>query len=152
MFNSTKHKINQAKCLRGTKNTQDFCGCQEALIGYACTHVCVCVCECVAVWTAALLRVSWITFLPVCLILFPSSAGLDFLLGELGLFEEAYWARSLEGCQDQPWLTNTSEGSKVTGPNISSITEQTLWGLPSPGTGAPSPWLLTEGSFSCADE
>lgn len=55
-----------------------------------CLYARVCVCECVAVWTAALLRVSWITFLPVCLILFPSSAGLDFLLGELGLFEEAY--------------------------------------------------------------
>lgn len=146
MFNSTKHKINQAKCLWGIRNTQVFVGARRHWSDMP-VHMCVCCCV-----DCSVTACSWITFLPVCLILFPSSAGLDFLLWELGLFEEAYWARSLEGCQDQPWLTNTSEGSKVTGPNISSITEQTLWGLPSPGTGAPSPWMLTVGSFSCADE
>lgn len=92
--------------------------------------MCVCVCCCV---DSSSIACSWITFLPVCLISFPSSAGLDFLPWELGLFEEAYWACSPEDCQDQPWPTNTSEGSKLAGPNISSITEQTLWGLHSQG-------------------
>lgn len=65
MFNSTKHKINQAKCLRGTKNTQDFCGCQEALIGYACTHVCVCLWVCCCVDSSV--TACFVDYLPSCL-------------------------------------------------------------------------------------
>lgn len=67
---------------------------------------------------------SWITFLPVCLMLLPGCAGLYFLLWELGLFEDIHRARSLEGCQDQPRLTNTSKGSERTKTNISSVTEK----------------------------
>lgn len=89
-------------------------------------HVCVCVyCRV----DSSPIACSWITFLPVCLILFSSSTRLDFLLWDLRLFEEAYSVQSLESCHDQPWTTNTSKGSKVCGPNISSITELTLWGF-----------------------
>jgi len=121
-----------------TKEHPCFCRRQEGLIGYACTclSVCVCVFSCV---DSSSIACSWITFLPVCRMLFPSCTGLDFLLWELGLFEEAHWARSQEGCQDQPWLTNTSKGSKLTEPNISSITAQTLWRLYSQGSEAPNP-------------
>lgn len=126
LFNSTEHKINQTKCLWGPRSTPVYVGVRRVGSDMS-VRLCVCVCSCV---DGSTITCSWITFLPVCLILFPSSTGLDFLCWELGLFEEAYWARSLEGSQDQPWPTNTSEGSKHTGPNISSITNSLGFTLP----------------------
>lgn len=114
-----------------------------------CLYVCVRLCCCV---DSSAIACSWITFLPVCLISFPSSAGLDFLLWELGLFEEAYWARSLEGCQDQPWPANTSKGSKLTAAKhfLNHWTDSLGFTLPRRrGTNS---LMLSVGSLSCAEE
>lgn len=119
-----KHKINQAICLWRPRNTPVFVGVRRGWLDmlFMCLSVCTCVFSCV---DSSSIACSWITFLPVRLMQFPSCTGLDFLLWEQGLFEESYWACSLGGCQDKPWLTNTSKRSRLTEPNISSITEQT---------------------------
>lgn len=118
-FCSTNPKINQSDCLWRAKNTPVFVG-----VSRGCWDVPL------RVWVrsssvdSSSIACSWITFLPVCHMLFPSCTGLDFLLWELGLFEEPYWACSLEGCQDKAWLTNTSKGSKLAQPNISSVSKR----------------------------
>ncbi|CAB1428818.1 unnamed protein product [Pleuronectes platessa] len=68
--------------------------------------------------------------------MFPNSTGLDFLLWELGLFEEADQASSLEGCEDRPRLTNTSSSERR--PRDKRFLHRptlALWGLHLQGSG-----------------
>ncbi|KAG7219850.1 hypothetical protein INR49_005872 [Caranx melampygus] len=81
-------------------------------------------------------------YLPSCLPhLVPSSTGLDFLLGEMGLFEEAYTERAPRRAVRISLGQQTPQrGRQVTGANISSINEHQRCGVYTPGAkGAPTP-------------
>lgn len=121
-----------------------FCGCQEGLIGYACT----CVRACVAVWTVALLRVHGLPSFLSASSRFQAAQGWTSCSGSWDSLkrptERALWRVVRISLGQQ----TPQKGANSLQPNISSITELTLWGLHSRGAGAPTPWCSAWGVWA----